>query len=78
METITLGERGELELPREVQERYGFKPAGEVRLVPMDGGVLLVPVGPAGMTPELKAELEQWEALSAEAWAMFPYESEEP
>ncbi len=74
MEILTVGPSGEIELPDKVRERYGIAPASPVRLIETRGGILLVPVSNAPMSAELAEELAQWQALSAEAWEMFPFE----
>jgi hypothetical protein len=52
-------------------------PATPVRIIETRGGVLLVPLGDAPMSPELAEELAEWQALGAESWEMFPYEEGE-
>jgi len=42
-----------------------------------DGARVGIVLGPAQLTPELQAELAQWEAASDEAWSMID-EWEEP
>jgi hypothetical protein len=40
-----------------------------------DGARVGIVLGPAQLTPELEAELAQWEAASDEAWSMIePWE----
>jgi hypothetical protein len=44
-----------------------------------DGAHVDIILGPADITPELQAELAQWEKASEEAWAMIDrWETEEP
>jgi len=44
-----------------------------------DGAHVDIVMTPAEMTPELKAEWEQWEQASDEAWAMIDeWEAEQP
>jgi bifunctional DNA-binding transcriptional regulator/antitoxin component of YhaV-PrlF toxin-antitoxin module len=76
VEILTVGPSGEIELPEKVRERYGIAPASPVRLIETRGGILLVPLSDAPMSAELAEELAQWQALSAEAWEMFPFEEE--
>jgi bifunctional DNA-binding transcriptional regulator/antitoxin component of YhaV-PrlF toxin-antitoxin module len=76
MEILTVGPAGQIELPHEVRDRYGMAPATPIRIVETRGGVLLVPVGGAPMSPELAEELAEWQALGAESWEMFPFEEE--
>jgi hypothetical protein len=40
------------------------------------GGILLVPLGDAPMSPELAEELADWQALGAESWDWFPFDEE--
>jgi bifunctional DNA-binding transcriptional regulator/antitoxin component of YhaV-PrlF toxin-antitoxin module len=76
VEILTVGPSGETELPDKVRERYGIAPASPVRLIETRGGILLVPLSDAPMSAELAEELAQWQALSADAWEMFPFEEE--
>src|SRR5947209_3431424 len=76
VEILTVGPSGQIELPDKVRERYGLAPASPGRLIETRGGILLVPVSDAPMSPELAEELAQWQALSADAWEMFPYGAE--
>jgi hypothetical protein len=44
-----------------------------------DGAHVDIVMAPADVTPELKAEWEQWEQASDEAWAMIDeWEAEQP
>jgi AbrB family looped-hinge helix DNA binding protein len=74
MSNLTVGRAGEIVLPDPVRDRYGLEPNTPVRLVETRSGILLVPLTDEPMSPELEAELEEWQALSLETWAMFPYE----
>ena len=76
MEILTVGPAGQIELPDEVRDRYGMAPATPIRIIETRGGVLLVPLGKAAMSPELAEELAGWQALGAESWGMFPFEEE--
>ncbi len=38
---MKIGERGQVTIPKEVRERYGFLPYIEVEFVPEESGVLL-------------------------------------
>ena len=76
VEILTVGPAGQIELPDEIRDRYGMAPATPVRIIETRGGVLLVPLGDAPMSPELAAELAEWQALGAESWEMFPYEED--
>jgi bifunctional DNA-binding transcriptional regulator/antitoxin component of YhaV-PrlF toxin-antitoxin module len=76
LEILTIGPAGQIELPDEVRDRYGMAPATPIRIVETRGGVLLVPLGDAPMSPELAEELAQWQDLGARSWEMFPYDEE--
>jgi bifunctional DNA-binding transcriptional regulator/antitoxin component of YhaV-PrlF toxin-antitoxin module len=76
MDILTVGPSGQIELPDDVRDRYGMAPATMIRIVETRGGVLLVPVGQAPMSPELADELAQWQALGAASWEMFPFDEE--
>jgi bifunctional DNA-binding transcriptional regulator/antitoxin component of YhaV-PrlF toxin-antitoxin module len=75
MTTSTIGKGGEVLLPQEVRRRYGLAPNARVRIIETRTGVLLVPLSNAPMDEKLAAELEEWQALGAESWSQFPYES---
>jgi len=74
MTLVTMGETGAVQLPAEVRGRYGLTAETSFRLIETAGGILLVPQTQGPMSAELARELEEWEALSAEAWNMFPWE----
>jgi hypothetical protein len=74
LEILTIGPAGQIELTDEVRDRYGMVPATPIRIVETRGGILLVPMSDAPMSPELAEELAQWEALGARSWEMFPFE----
>ena len=65
---------GTLALPDDIRERYGLTTETPVRLIELAGGILLVPITAEPMPPGFQEEMEDWQAASAEAWAMFPYE----
>lgn len=73
MTTMTIGRSGEMTLPQEVQERCGLGPEVSVRLIETRSGLLLVPLTDAPMSAELAQEVEEWQALSADAWAQFQF-----
>jgi bifunctional DNA-binding transcriptional regulator/antitoxin component of YhaV-PrlF toxin-antitoxin module len=76
MEILTVGPAGQIEFLDEVRERYGRAPATPIRIVETRGGVLLVSLGDAPMSPELAEELAEWQALGAESWGAFSFEEE--
>ena len=69
----TIGRQGEIALPDEVRERYGFVPDAPIRIIETSTGILIVPLTDAPMSPELEQELLAWQSLGAETWDMFPY-----
>ena len=77
MTSLTVGTRGEIALPADLRQRYGFSPDTQVRIVETRHGILLVPLSDAPMSPELEQELAEWQALSVQTWTMFPYEDDE-
>jgi bifunctional DNA-binding transcriptional regulator/antitoxin component of YhaV-PrlF toxin-antitoxin module len=78
MTLLTVGRGGEVTLPDKLRQRYGLTPTTPVRVVETRGGILLIPQTAEPMSQELSKELEDWQALGADAWAMFPYEDEAP
>jgi len=74
MTSVTIGQSGEIALPESLREHYGLKPNTPVRVIETRNGILLIPLTDEPMSEELKQELAEWEALSEETWAMFPYE----
>ena len=74
MTMLTIGQGGEVRLPDDVRERYGLTTQTPLRLVETPGGIFLVPQTGAPLNEQLVRELEEWQALGAEAWDMFPYE----
>ena len=38
---MKIGERGQITIPKEIREKYGFLPKIEVEFVPEDSGVLI-------------------------------------
>jgi AbrB family looped-hinge helix DNA binding protein len=77
MATLTVGREGEILLPDQIRDRFGLRPGDTVRLIETRNGVLLILPSDEPMSPELAAELAEWQALSAETWEMFPYEDAE-
>jgi bifunctional DNA-binding transcriptional regulator/antitoxin component of YhaV-PrlF toxin-antitoxin module len=76
MTVLTVGSSGEVKLPDQIRERYGLSPAAALRVIETRGGILLVPQTKEPMSEELAKELEEWQSLGGDAWAMFPYEDE--
>jgi bifunctional DNA-binding transcriptional regulator/antitoxin component of YhaV-PrlF toxin-antitoxin module len=76
MTVLTVGHSGEVTLPDHLRQRYGLTPATSVRVVETRGGILLIPQTAEPISQELTRELEDWQTLGADAWAMFPYEDE--
>ena len=77
MTSLMVGQGGEIALPDEVRKQYGLLPDTSVRILLTRGGILLVPLTDAPMSPELAQELEEWQSLSGEAWETFPYEDKD-
>jgi bifunctional DNA-binding transcriptional regulator/antitoxin component of YhaV-PrlF toxin-antitoxin module len=71
----TVGEDGRVALSEETRQRYRLLPDTPLRVIETRGGILLVPLTGGPMSPELAAELSQWQALGAGSWDQFPYES---
>jgi bifunctional DNA-binding transcriptional regulator/antitoxin component of YhaV-PrlF toxin-antitoxin module len=78
MTEVPIQSGGEITLPAETCRRYGMTANTMVRLIETPSGVLLIPLTNEPMQPALRDELEQWQALAAESWDRFPYESESP
>ena len=76
MSKVTVQSGGEIALPPDVCKRYGFHQGTSVRMIETGPGILLVPLTEKEMSPELAAELADWQALGQRSWERFPYESE--
>ena len=76
MTTLTIGHGGEMVLPETVRDRYGLVPEAPVRIIETRHGILLVPLSDATIDVALAEELAEWQALGAESWGAFPYESD--
>jgi bifunctional DNA-binding transcriptional regulator/antitoxin component of YhaV-PrlF toxin-antitoxin module len=77
MADLTVGHHGEITLPDDVRERYGFNPETALRVIETKAGVLLVPLHDGPMGEEFARELAEWQALGDEGLALFPYETDE-
>lgn len=73
-EVLTVKESGDLTLPAEIVERYHIEKEMQFRIIETQKGVLLIPLTDEPMSDELQAELEDWQAIGADAWDMFEYE----
>lgn len=71
---LTVGKRGEIQVPDEVRSRYHLEPETLVRLVETRAGILIVPLQDVESSPDLEAELRDWQQHTAQSWEMFPYE----
>ncbi|MFN8496725.1 MAG: hypothetical protein U0641_02630 [Anaerolineae bacterium] len=69
----TIGHQGEIALPDDVRNRYGFLPDTPIRIIETSTGILIVPLTDEPMSQELKEELAAWQELSTETWDMFSY-----
>jgi len=58
-------------LPNEVIDHYGLKKDTPLRIIETRNGILLVPLTDEPMTESLRAEIEEWQALSAERLDLF-------
>ena len=77
-EVLTIEENGKLTLPNDIVERYQFKRESQFRIVETQKGVLLIPLTDEPMSDELKAELEEWQTISADGWEMFDFKENAP
>ena len=76
MISLTMQSGGQLTLPPQLCERYGLTPATSIRIVETRTGLLLVPLTDEPMDPELARELAEWQEMSLDSWAAFPYEED--
>ncbi|MBA3632554.1 MAG: hypothetical protein H0W58_07065 [Acidobacteria bacterium] len=70
-EVLTIGETGKLTLPNDIVERYQFKRETQFRIIETQKGILLIPRTGKPINEELKAELEEWQAIGADGWEKF-------
>ena len=77
-EVLTIEETGKLTLPNDIVERYQFKRESQFRIVETQKGLLLIPLTDEPMSDELKAELEEWQAIGADGWEMFEFKENAP
>jgi bifunctional DNA-binding transcriptional regulator/antitoxin component of YhaV-PrlF toxin-antitoxin module len=77
MASVTIKYGTELILPPDVRDRYGLTADTSVRIIETRSGILLIPLTEEPMSPQLAQELEEWQALGAEAWELIPYEDSE-
>lgn len=70
-------ENGKIALPQDVLGRYGLENHTPVRIIETRNGILLIPLTDEPMSKSLCAEIEEWQALGAESFELFPYESDE-
>jgi len=75
--SLIIEDGGKISLPGEIRERYGLTPDTPLRIVETRGGILLVPLTGEPMSAELARELDEWQALGSDNFAMFPYEETE-
>jgi hypothetical protein len=76
MSSVMMTNDRKIALPPELCEKHGFTPDTPIRIIETRNGVMLIPLTQAPMTKELAQELEDWQALSASTWEMFPYEDQ--
>ena len=77
MKSLTIGEQGQIALPQDLRDRYGFASNTQVRVVETQAGILLMPQSDEPMSQELAQELSDWQSLGQQTWGSFPYEDEE-
>ncbi|GAC1446035.1 MAG: hypothetical protein NVSMB56_01380 [Pyrinomonadaceae bacterium] len=71
---LTIESDGKILLPASVRRRYKLAENVPLRVIEARNGILLVPLTDTPMSAELSAELNEWQALGAESFEMFPYE----
>jgi bifunctional DNA-binding transcriptional regulator/antitoxin component of YhaV-PrlF toxin-antitoxin module len=64
---LTIEENGKLTLPNDIVERYQFKRESQFRIIETQKGVLLIPLTDEPMNNKLKAELNEWQTIGADA-----------
>ena len=74
MANVPIGLDGQIELPDTMREKYHLTPETSLCLIETRTGILLVPITDEPMSEELAGELADWQSLSLENWALFPYE----
>ncbi len=62
---------GILIIPVDLCEKYGFSEDTVIELVETERGILLVPPTLDTLEPEFRRELEDWQAVRDEAWALI-------
>ncbi len=76
-ENLVVEDGGKITLPETVRDRYGLAEDTPLRIIETRNGILLVPLTNEPMSEELRAELDEWQALGAESLEPFPYEDSE-
>jgi bifunctional DNA-binding transcriptional regulator/antitoxin component of YhaV-PrlF toxin-antitoxin module len=71
MNTAKMERPGVLIIPVNLCEKYGFREHTMIELVETEQGILLVPPTLEALEPELRRELEDWQAARDEAWALI-------
>ncbi len=77
MTNLTMSSGGQITLPPELRDHYGLTPEKPLRVIQTKSGILLIPLTDAPMEPALQQELQEWQALGAASWDLFPYEEPE-
>jgi hypothetical protein len=70
-------ENGRITLPKDVVGRYRLEDDTPLRMIETRSGILLIPLTKEPMSSALGAEIAEWQALGAESFELFPYESDE-
>ena len=65
---MKVGERGQVTIPREIRERFGIKPHGEVRFEVVDGQIVLMKA--AG-----KSSIAKWRGRCKDSLSTLGYGS---
>lgn len=70
-------ENGKITLPKDVVGRYRLADNTPLKMIETRNGILLIPITDEPMSPSLRAEIEEWQAVGADSLELFPYESDE-
>ena len=76
LDTLTLEHDGKITLPDTVRDHYHLTAETPLRIIETRNGILLIPLTQEPMSDALVAELAQWQASSADNFALFPYEDQ--
>ena len=68
-------ENGKITLLKDVLGRYRLEDDTPLRMIETRNGILLIPLTDEPMSESLRAEIDEWQALGAESFELFPYEN---